>query len=382
MVERAGFPPTGHAGKALLHILENYPRDELLQTSEDELFGIATGILQLQDRQRLRLFVRVDPFARFVSCLVYVPRDRYNTALRERMQQILEQAVGASESEFQALLSDSVARAAAVHPAHARMAFQPISISPTSSGVWSRSPASWPDRLRDTLLDACGEEHGNRLFAAYGRAFPASYQERIDARAAVPDIVTIDALAGSDTDDLAMTLYRRLEDPAEIIRFKLIRRDHPVLLSDALPVLENMGLRVLTEEPSQIRSTDGRLFSVHDFGLQPTVDGPVDVDAVRESLPGPVPRGLDRPAGERRVQPAGARGRARAHARSSPCAPTAATSCRSARRSAKPISSRPWAPIPALPAIWRHCSTPASILRRASRARSCRPGWRSGSSSS
>ena len=283
VVERAGFPPTGHAGKALFHILENYPRDELLQISEDELFGIATGILQLQDRQRLRLFLRVDPFARFVSCLVYVPRDRYNTALRERMQHILEQAVGASESEFQALLSDS---------SLARLLF----ILRTPHGVPAdldladlerrlvEISRSWPDRLRDTLLDACGEERGNRLFATYGRAFPASYQERTDARAAVPDIVTIDELAGSDTDDLAMTLYRRLEDPVEIIRFKLIRRDLPVLLSDALPVLEHMGLRVLTEEPSQIRSTDGRLFSVHDFGLQPTVVGPVDVDAVRKSF--------------------------------------------------------------------------------------------------
>ncbi|MFL5336308.1 MAG: NAD-glutamate dehydrogenase domain-containing protein, partial [Geminicoccaceae bacterium] len=283
VIKRAGFPPAGHAGKALLHIVENYPRDELLQTSEDELLAITTGILQLQDRQRLRMFVRADPFARFMSCMVYVPRDRYNTALRERMQHILEQAVGASESEFQALLSDSslarllfILRTPKGVPADLDLADLERRLVDISRG--------WPDRLRETLLEACGEERGNRLFAAYGRAFPASYQERVDARAAVPDIVTIDALAGSGTDDLAMSLYRRLEDPAEIIRFKLIRRDRPVLLSDALPILENMGLRVLTEEPSQIRSTEGRLFSVHDFGLQPTMGSPVDVDAVRESF--------------------------------------------------------------------------------------------------
>ncbi|MGD9509168.1 MAG: NAD-glutamate dehydrogenase, partial [Geminicoccaceae bacterium] len=85
IVARAGFPPTGHAGKALLHILETYPRDELLQTPEDELFDIVMGILQLEDRPRLRLFIRRDPYGRFVSCLVFVPRDRYNTAMRERM---------------------------------------------------------------------------------------------------------------------------------------------------------------------------------------------------------------------------------------------------------------------------------------------------------
>jgi glutamate dehydrogenase len=283
VIERAGFPPAGHAGKALLHILENYPRDELLQTSEDELFAIATGILQLQDRQRLRLFVRADPFARFMSCIVYVPRDRYNTALRERMQQILEQAVGASESEFQALLSDSSLARLLFILRTPRGVPDDLDLADLERRLVNIS-RGWPDRLRDTLLEACGEERGNRLFAAYGRAFPASYQERVDARAAVPDIVTIDALAGSGTDDLAISLYRRLEDPAEIIRFKLIRRDRPVLLSDALPILENMGLRVLTEEPSQIRSTEGRLFSVHDFGLQPTMDSPVDVDAVRESF--------------------------------------------------------------------------------------------------
>ena len=104
-------------------------------------------------------------------------------------------------------------------------------------------------------------------------AFPASYQERVDARAAVPDIASIDRLARDGAGDLAMTLYRRLEDPAELLRFKLIRRDQPVLLSDALPVLENMGLKVLSEEPSEIDAADGRRYSLHDFGLQPIVGG-------------------------------------------------------------------------------------------------------------
>ena len=107
LIERAGFPPTGHAGKALSHIIETYPRDELLQTSDDELFEIAMGILHLEDRPRLRLFVRRDPFGRFVSCIVFVPRDRYNTAMRERMEALLRRALGATESEFQAQLSES-----------------------------------------------------------------------------------------------------------------------------------------------------------------------------------------------------------------------------------------------------------------------------------
>ncbi|MEK0085119.1 NAD-glutamate dehydrogenase [Benzoatithermus flavus] len=281
ILARSGFSRTGHAGKALLHILETYPRDELLQTSEDELFKIVMGILQLQDRQRLRLFIRTDPFGRFVSCLVFVPRDRYNTLFRERVQHLLEQAFRASESEFQALLSESNL---------ARLLFtlktpHGIPADLDTDALERRlieASRSWVDRLREALLEAAGEETGNRLFELYGRAFPASYQERVDARAAVPDIRSIDRLSRADGAALALTLYRRLEDPPEMLRFKLIRRDQPVLLSDVLPILENMGLRVLTEEPSTIRAADGRLYALHDFGLRPVAGGTVDVDAVRE----------------------------------------------------------------------------------------------------
>ena len=157
---------------------------------------------------------------------------------------------------------------------------------------------SWPDRLRDALLESAGEEQGNQLFDLYGAGFPASYKERVDARAAVPDIASIDRLARDGAGDLAMTLYRRLEDPAELLRFKLIRRDQPVLLSDALPVLENMGLKVLSEEPSEIDAADGRRYWLHDFGLQPIVGGPVEVDDGPRILPGPVLGRVDRPAGE------------------------------------------------------------------------------------
>ena len=105
--ERSGFSPKGHSGKALAHVLETYPRDELLQTPTDQLLATVGEILHLQDRQKLRLFVRSDAYARFASCLVYVPRDRYNTAFRERIQRLLEEALGGTESEFQAQLDKS-----------------------------------------------------------------------------------------------------------------------------------------------------------------------------------------------------------------------------------------------------------------------------------
>ena len=108
VMQRADLPPAGHSGKALANILETYPRDELFQIAEDELFQVAQEILHLQERQKIRLFLRRDPFARFVSCLVYVPRERYNTEIRRRFQDILQQALGGTEVEFQAQFSESI----------------------------------------------------------------------------------------------------------------------------------------------------------------------------------------------------------------------------------------------------------------------------------
>ncbi|MFO1071621.1 MAG: NAD-glutamate dehydrogenase [Geminicoccaceae bacterium] len=283
IVERAGFPRSGHAGKALVNILETYPRDELLQATEDELFRITTGILQLQERQRLRLFARVDHFGRFVVCLVYVPRDRYNTTLRERIQHLLEQQVGATESDFQALLSESTLARLMFTLRTPRGAPADLDVDDLERRLIEVS-RGWGERLRDSLLESCGEERGNRLFEAYGRAFPTSYQERIDARLAVADLLSIDRLAGEPQGALALTLYRRLEDAETALRFKLIRRDQPVLLSDALPILENMGLKVLSEEQSTIRAADGPSYSLHDFGLEPVVGAAISVERVREQF--------------------------------------------------------------------------------------------------
>jgi glutamate dehydrogenase len=283
VLDRSGFPRGGHAGKALLNILETYPRDELFQTDEDRLLEIATHVLYLQDRQRIRLFLRPDAFGRSVSCIVYVPRDRYNTALRERMRAILEQALGGRDSEYQAQISESVL---------ARVLFTVR----TPDGVPADLDAealeqklvdaahSWPDRLRETLIETEGEEDGNRLYRLFGRAFPTAYQEAVPARSAVPDIERLDALAGADASRLAMSLYRRLEEAGNELRFKLIRPERPILLSDALPVLENMGLQVLSEESHQIRAGDGRTYSMHDFGLRPLVGERVELDEVRSAF--------------------------------------------------------------------------------------------------
>jgi glutamate dehydrogenase len=247
---RAGFDPASHDGKALLHILENFPRDELFQIGEDDLYDIALGILGLQERQRVALFARRDPFGRFVSAFVYVPRERYNTELRHRFAAILERAYGAKLDRFSTQLDQSVL---------ARVQFilhtQPGAALPVDAAAVEASLAeaarSWTDRLADALAGARGEEAGLALLARYGAAFPSDYRERFPAAAAVHDIEHIEAVARGRA--LGMTLYRPLEALPGELRFKLYHLGTPLALSDVLPMLEHMGLKVIAEMPYEIR---------------------------------------------------------------------------------------------------------------------------------
>src|SRR5207253_646878 len=108
VVDRSGFVAGSHDHKALVEILESYPRDELFQISDDELYDIALGILRLGERRRLRLFVRRDAFGRFLSCLVFLPLERYNTRVRQRIEQILKDAFDGGTVDLTARVSESV----------------------------------------------------------------------------------------------------------------------------------------------------------------------------------------------------------------------------------------------------------------------------------
>ena len=247
--------------------------------AEEELFQVAQEILHLQERQKIRLFLRRDPFGRFVSCLVYVPRERYNTEIRRRFQEILRHALGGTEVEYQAQFSESIL---------ARIQF----IVRTPDGIPADLDAaelearlveaarSWTDRLYDALIDAHGEEEGTRLLTAYGAAMPAGYQAQVTAREAVPDIDRLEQLARGETD-LAMSLYRSLEHTGGMLCLKLARKDHTIALSDVLPVLENMGLRVIQEQPYEFVTARDERFWLHDFRVQPIEALDLDVDQVR-----------------------------------------------------------------------------------------------------
>ncbi|MGH8676880.1 MAG: NAD-glutamate dehydrogenase, partial [Burkholderiales bacterium] len=230
VIERSGVLPGSHMSKTLLTILENYPRDELFQIEEDELLRTAMGILHLQERQRTRLFVRRDSFGRFFSCLVYAPRDNYNTEVRERMQKVLIDAFGGVSTEFSVNLSESVlARVLIV--VHTKPGARPDYDERELEAKLVRAARRWEDDLADALVDRLGEERGVDLFKKYATAFPAGYREDCPARTAVYDIELMEELTSED--GLGLNLYVPLEAAAGELRLKLFRRGAAVPLSQS-----------------------------------------------------------------------------------------------------------------------------------------------------
>ncbi len=279
VMSRSGFRPGGHSSKALANTLETLPRDELFQSTADQLYQTATAILHLQERQRVRLLVRRDPYGRFFSCLVFLPRERFNTEIRMRIQKILKDSFKASAVDFSIALSESVL--ARIHfVAHVD---QDEALEYDLADLESRilyATRSWEDEVYGSLLNELGEEKGNRLFARYRGAFPASYSEDYAPPIAVADIRKMEALSSSNM--LGMTMYQPLETPQGAVRFKLFRRGEPIYLSMVLPMLENMGVRVLDERPHEVVLNDGEPVWVHDLGLVYDNSAQLSSESVRQ----------------------------------------------------------------------------------------------------
>ena len=280
VLQRAGYPPEGHRGKHLLHILETYPRDELFQVTADELYDLATGILELQDRLHVALFARRDPFGRFVSCLVYAPRDRYDSTLRRRFAQILERAYGGTLHNFSVNTGDVLSR---VHFLIATPPGAPRDVDDEAVEQQLQEAArGWPERLQDALVGAVGGEQGLERWRRLGSAFPASYQEAHDAAAAAVDAAFVDqALA---TGDLAVNLYRAPGAARSTLRFKVYFTGRTAPLSEVLPMLENMGLTIQEEIPYDVRPASGALARIRDFEMVTTDGREIDLAPVRDAF--------------------------------------------------------------------------------------------------
>ncbi len=278
VIKRAGFRPKSNADKALLTILEQYPRDELLQVDVDELYPIVMGILGLGERQRTRLFIRRDAFCRFFSCLIYTPRENFDSALRQRMQEVLVDALNGTTAEFFVQLSES-ALARLLIVVHIRPEavpeFDVLELEKRLAQVARR----WDDELYQVLLEHCGEERGSLLHSRYRSAFPAGYRESYSARASVRDIELMESLAGRDS--LALNLYEPVDGRTGNLRFKILRHAEPVPLSISLPMLEHMGVKVLEEWPYEIAREGGQTVWLHDVGLSFHGAANMDLGGVR-----------------------------------------------------------------------------------------------------
>ncbi|WP_085907756.1 NAD-glutamate dehydrogenase [Kiloniella majae] len=282
VLDKSGFKSGSHDSKGLAHILDTYPRDELFQISSAELSTISHGILHLQERRRIALFVRKDPFERFVSCLTYIPRDRFDTALRRKIGSLLCEAYNGQVSAFFTHLSDTVLARVHFIIKTTRGQVPDVDVAELEARI-ADAGRSWQDRLERVLIEDRGEEQGIRAMRRLGAAFPVNYQEHFNENDAVFDITRAEeALEG---DGLAMNLYRPLGADPEQVRFKIYLRDNPVPLSDVLPMLENMGLKVFSEIPYHFNSLEtGESVWMHDFNMVISGDQEISISHLREGF--------------------------------------------------------------------------------------------------
>ncbi|MDP9195441.1 MAG: NAD-glutamate dehydrogenase [Pseudomonadota bacterium] len=279
VVDRAGFDPRGHNGKALIHILETWPREELFHTSADDLFATVMGVLRLQDRQRTALFVRQDPFGRFVSCLVYIPRDRWSGDLRRRIQKILERAFDGKAGEHTTTwVSESIH--VRVHiPVHTTPGTVPAVDLKDLERQIAAAARVWADALYDELATAHPDGKGAGLARTWGGAFPETYRQIVSPRVAVADIAFLEEVRAGQP--VAVSLFRMSGKAGDEYRLKVFQEREAIPLSSILPILENLGLRVLTEMSFEVRPEGHETpVWIHEFSV--AVPAGVDAMAVRD----------------------------------------------------------------------------------------------------
>ena len=247
VIDQFGLDASSHDGKAISAVLETYPRDELFQATVAQLVDIVRGVVNLYELRKVRLMLRRDPFGRFYSCMVYVPRDRYSTDVRQKIEAILLAGLRGTDLESQVQISDA---------SHARLHVivrtADEQLTKPDRAALEKSIASaattWADRLRAALLARYEPGTALTLAGAYASAFPLGYQSEIDPADAIEDIADLEALQ-RDATLLRLNLHRPGGVPLTRMNLKLIKSGAPIPISDLLPMMENFGLRVLSEHP-------------------------------------------------------------------------------------------------------------------------------------
>ena len=281
VVDSFALDPASHDAKALINVLETYPRDELFQASVADLVRIVRGVVNLYERRTVRLLARRDPYHRFYSCLVYVPRDRYNTEVRQRIEQIILDGFEGKSVESQVQISDSN---------HARVHVV-VRTDPNDKrkvdfdAIEKRIAAaakSWNDGLRTVLVERQDEASALALAARYRNAFPLAYVEDVEPAAALDDLADLEALR-AQPEQLRLNLHRPAKQKPERVHLKVVKLGEPVSISDLLPMLENFGLRVISERPYELVWPEGGAAWIQDFELEHREKLKVDIPRI-ESL--------------------------------------------------------------------------------------------------
>ncbi|MGR5149697.1 NAD-glutamate dehydrogenase [Photobacterium alginatilyticum] len=281
ILEASGYPAGSHSWKALNNLLETYPRDELIQANEKEMLDVGCGVVQMQDRDLLRLFVRRDPFGRFFSCMVYVTKERYNTELRRKTQEILRDSFGSDQNvEFTTFFSESPLARTHYIVRVDNNNFD-VDVKAIEHNLVEAASA-WEDRLSTSLVANFGESEGTVLAKNYARAFPRSYKEQMLPGSAVADIEQLESL--SEDNKLGMLFYRPQEEAVDshFVKLKLFHREKPIHLSDVMPMLENLGLRVIGESPYQVVTANGTVYWILDFAMLHNACTGIDLSEARD----------------------------------------------------------------------------------------------------
>ena len=263
VLRRAAFDPRSHAGKALMDTLENFPRDELFHTPIDELAPTAVQVMQARERRQVKIFIRQDTYGRYVTALVYLPRDRYNTSVRERFSRILQEKLGGEHVEFSVRLGESAT--ANVH----------FVVHPPKGGeirevdraelerLLADASRSWRDDFMVAAMAELGEDRGAAMARTYADSFPEAYKEDFSPAIGAADLGLVEGLGDEGID---IRLYRADDDSTDG-RLKVFRTGSPLSLSEVLPMLSSMGVEVVDERPYELSGIERPTF-IYEFGLR------------------------------------------------------------------------------------------------------------------
>ena len=279
VLQASGFGQKTHAYKTLINILETYPRDEILQSNTPTLLNNVLGVFQMQERDYSGLFVRRDTFDRFYSCMVYVPRERYNTKLRIQTQALLKEAFGSDENvEFTTYFSES-AQARTHYIVRVNSTKADINVKEIERNL-NEAACSWDDKLATALNSNKGEALGKTLARKYVH-FPQAYKDEVLPGTALVDIDKFERLTSENT--LEMLFYQPQEESSDsrLVKLKLFHSGEPIHLSDVLPILENFGLKVIGESPYAIKTANGEVYWILDFSMLLTGKGKFNLEKVQ-----------------------------------------------------------------------------------------------------